>query len=93
MMRSITIPCEDLCADLRNDPDHELGDNENVCSASNYHLRIYHAMFMLDCGTQEAVDLYDGSGQTDLLNRPGRLETPMIVQEVLQLLALKEACK
>jgi hypothetical protein len=86
------IPKEDLCAHLRNDPDPELDDAGNVCSASNYHLRVYHAMFMLDCGLQDAIDLYEYSGQPDLLNRPGRLETPMIVQEVLQLLAMKEAC-
>lgn len=87
-MIAITIPCEDLCAHLRNDADTELCDAENICSASNRQLRIYHAMYMLDCGTTEAIELYDNSGMTDLIDRPGRLETPDIVQEILQLISL-----
>jgi hypothetical protein len=62
-----------------------------VGSASNRHIRLFHVMFMLDCSMREAFDIYQGSGRTDLLDRPGRLETPGVVAEVLQLLAWRGA--
>jgi len=76
----------DLCAYLRNDPDPELGDKENEGSASNRHIRCFHVMFMLNCSLKEAIDFYESRGRSELLDRPGRLETPGVVAEILQLM-------
>lgn len=86
---NVRIPTSDLCADLRNDPE----DDEYGCTASNRHLRMYVAGWMLSDGTAEgdlmglraARELYEGSG-TGLLERPGRLTTEAIVAEVIGLL-------
>ncbi len=92
MATTCRIPTTDLCAELRNDTDPEFGDYE-VCTASNRHLRLYVAGWMLSDGTDAgdlagliaARSLYEGSG-TGLLERPGRLTTADIVSEVLSLL-------
>lgn len=88
---NIIIPRHDLCADLRVDPEPDLEglDAEFVGSASNRHIRIYHAMFMLDTDSmQEAIDLYEHTGHGALVDREGRLETPELVTEILQLVAI-----
>ncbi len=89
-------PDRDLCADLRNHRDEELGDDENVCSASNRHLRLYVAGYMLSDGTsdgdarglREALQLYTSIRPT-LLDRLGRLTTQEIAAEVTQLVAMQ----
>lgn len=91
MTMGYRTPNFDLCAFLRNDPDLELADHENVGSASNRHIRLLHVMWMLDCGLAEAIALYEGSGQRALLDREGRLETPGVVAEVIQLIQLSNA--
>jgi hypothetical protein len=80
----LNLPTHDLCADLRNDADGELGDSWNVCSASNRKLRLYVAGYMLG-SPAAALELYEGSGR-DLLRAGGRLNTVDIVAEVLRLL-------
>lgn len=81
----LQTPTRDLCADLRNGPDPELGDAENVCSATNRHLRLYVAGWMLGGDVRAALELYETSGRHDLLDAPGRLTTAGIASEVLRL--------
>lgn len=91
-------PERDLCADLRNSYDHELGDTENVGEADNRHLRLYVAGWMLSDGTsegdrlglREAHRLYLAYRE-GLLDQPGRLTTQGIAVEVAQLVAMRDA--
>lgn len=91
-------PERDLCADLRNARDPDLGDDTNVCTASNRQLRLYVAGWMLSNGTKEgdehglrkAVELYQGCGR-DLLDKPGHLTTATIAAELMALVASAEA--
>jgi hypothetical protein len=82
--KQIRLPEWDICADLRNAADAELGDAENVCSVSNRQLRLYVGGFMLG-NPRAALELYEGCGRP-LLERPGRLTTAGIASEVLGLL-------
>jgi hypothetical protein len=47
-------------------------------------------MFMFECSMREAMRLYQESGDPGLLDRPGRLETPSVVAEVLRLVAWRD---
>lgn len=85
----LKMPDRDLCGDLRNDPVRELAPFEwpdVVCSASNAHLRLYVAGWMLG-DVRAALQLYERAGP-DLLNRPGRLTTEGISAEVFSLVSL-----
>lgn len=84
-MSDVRRPPDDLLEDLRNSWDEELGDAENVCSASNAQLRLYVGGWMLG-DVRAALELYERSG-TDLLNRAGRLTTQGIAAEIFSLLA------
>lgn len=84
------MPTHDLCADLRVVPS-ELGDSENVCTASNRQLRLYVAAWMLSdqypeprAAVDAALELYEGCGRA-LLDRPGRLTTANIAAEVARM--------
>lgn len=85
-------PPADLLEFLRNEPDTELGDHENVGSPSNRHLRLFVAAWVLPRTSEgffdirAAMDLYQGSGNPALLDAPGRLEVSSIYAEVLSLL-------
>jgi len=85
------MPNRDLCADLRVEPD-DLG-SQDLCTATNRHLRLYVAAWMLrdECGTDRAavdaaLHLYEGCGQ-DLLPRLGKLTTAGIAAEVVMMRA------
>lgn len=78
------VPTRDLCAELRNARDNDLGDTESVCTASNRHLRLYVAGWMLDDDPMAALALYEGCGR-ELLDRPGHLTTAMIASEVIHM--------
>jgi hypothetical protein len=85
-------PPADLLTHLRNDPDTDLADTENVGSPSNRHLRLFVAAWVLprldgdQFDIRGALRLYDGSGNPGLLDSPGRLEVAGIYAEVLSLL-------
>lgn len=81
------MPERDLCADLAVDTDPELGDSVNVCRASNRHMRLYVAAWMLFDDVHAAHALYTCSGDPGLLDKPGRLTTSAIAAEVARLKA------
>lgn len=81
------MPDRDLCADLRIAPDPDLGDADNVCSASNRQLRLYVVGWMLNDDVSAAHQLYITCGNPSLLDAPGRLTTESIAAEALRLLA------
>lgn len=89
-------PPADLLTYLRNDPDPELEDHENVGSPSNRHLRLFVAAWVLPRTPEDGFDiraalaLYDGCGR-DLLDAPGRLTVAGIYAEVLTLLDVGRA--
>jgi hypothetical protein len=90
-------PPSDLLDDLRNDPDPELGDPENVGGAPNRFQRLLVADWVLNgpsskLDLRSVLDLYEGCGRPYLLDEPGRLTVASIYAEVLSLLETKEAC-
>lgn len=81
------MPTTDMVADLQVTPDRDLDDAENVCRASNRHLRLYVAAWMLFDDVHAAHALYTCSGDPGLLDKPGRLTTSAIAAEVARLKA------
>lgn len=90
--RALHEPPAWLLEYLRNDPDRDLGNTEDVGSPSNLHLRLFVAAWILprtpddDFDVRAALDLYQGCGNPGLLDAPGRLEVAGIYAEVLSLL-------
>ena len=88
----LSPPPDDLLDELRIAPDPELGDRSNVCAASKRHQRLLVAAWvmprLLDGGfdMRGALDLYERSGRSQLLDAPGRLTVAGIYAEVLTLI-------